>query len=215
MDVHTRRAALGAIGSIAAAGLALTQRADAAPTASRAEWDKAWREYQRATAAYKSDCKVSDPVMAAHRANAPDEDMINWREFTMVDRNHVLFRLDLDEYRQRVIKGRHVWWFGDDAALARRMAAIDSVQRYRDARAANDRRHDIDAVCARSERLCEAMCAAEDRLMMQIPAPDHAALLWKLEKLLEVDPDRSTPPWAGFYVTQTIADMRRILGGEA
>lgn len=141
--------------------------------------------------------------------------MIDWKAFQGLDRFHVLRALDLEDYRRKVIEGRHVWWYGNDAALARRMAAIDSVQRYRDAVAEVDRRFDYDASCARNNDKLEAMCAAEDRLMMHVPAPDHAALRWKLEKLLEVEADNSTAPWAAFYVTQTLADMRRLLGGEA
>lgn len=65
----------------------------------------------------------------------------------------------------------------------------------------------------RLDQLCERFCDLEDRLMM-MPAPSHAALRWKLGKLLEVG-ESSTSAWAGFYVAQTHRDIARLLGGEA
>ena len=65
------------------------------------------------------------------------------------------------------------------------------------------------------ERVSEAIDA-----LIQLPAPDAAALLWKLNYIIasEIDDEGeggSTPCWSGAFVAQTIADMRRILGGEA
>ena len=53
-----------------------------------------------------------------------------------------------------------------------------------------------------------------DHHLLNSPAPDRAALLWKLEHLLEVEDDGSISPWTGKMVVQTLADARRILGGE-
>lgn len=53
-----------------------------------------------------------------------------------------------------------------------------------------------------------------DTRLLNAPAPDRAALLWKLEQLLEVDkPDGFTSGWSAKHVAQTVADARRILGG--
>jgi hypothetical protein len=49
--------------------------------------------------------------------------------------------------------------------------------------------------------------------VMETPAPDLAALRWKLDRLLEPDdPDASTPCWNKDYVRQTIEDYQRLLG---
>lgn len=60
------------------------------------------------------------------------------------------------------------------------------------------------------DAVCEQYCNLEDRLMA-MPAPHHRALRWKLEKLLEVETDHSTPSWAWHYVKQTAADIQRLL----
>ena len=61
------------------------------------------------------------------------------------------------------------------------------------------------------ERLITAQCAEEDALMA-MPAPDGAALRWKLDKVLECDSDDSTPCWTRKYVAQTVGDYQRLLG---
>lgn len=53
--------------------------------------------------------------------------------------------------------------------------------------------------------------SAKESALVQMPAPDRSALLWKIEKLLMVEDD-STSPWTGEYVSQTLADARRLLG---
>lgn len=60
-----------------------------------------------------------------------------------------------------------------------------------------------------ADRLCDAMTDAEGDLM-DTPAPDHAALLFKLEKLLAVE-NGGTDAWSAAYVAQTVEDMRRLL----
>lgn len=60
-----------------------------------------------------------------------------------------------------------------------------------------------------TDRLCNEACAAEDALM-QMPAPDLAALRFKLEKLLASD-NEGTDAWSADYVRQTQEDIRRLL----
>ena len=78
-------------------------------------------------------------------------------------------------------------------------------------------KYGIDAICARSDRLGELVSEFETRLL-DMPAPDHAALAWKLDHLLTPygqEGDKSTAPWAEATVAQTLADYRRLLIGEA
>lgn len=68
-----------------------------------------------------------------------------------------------------------------------------------------------DAVADEQERLCDAYCNAQTELM-GMPAPDRAALRWKLDLLLEPDADGSTGSWSRDYIRQTVADYQRLLG---
>jgi hypothetical protein len=215
MSTITRRALLGAIAVAPAAALPAVASTDPSAAPHRAAWDKAWREYQDATAAYKADDIIFDRIHKAHAAAAPSEEMISWRAFAAQDRWEVIHRLDLDAYQRQLEEGEGVFWWGHPGAMQEKAASIDTVRRYRALREANDRWFDYDAVAERNGALCEAMCAAEDRLMMQIPAPDGSALRWKLGKLLEVEEDRMTPSWSAKYVEQTQRDIARLLGGEA
>ena len=61
------------------------------------------------------------------------------------------------------------------------------------------------------ERLVTAQCAEEDALMA-MPAPDRAALRWKLDKVMEPESDGSTPCWSRDYISQTVRDYQRLLG---
>jgi hypothetical protein len=76
-----------------------------------------------------------------------------------------------------------------------------AVQRVRD-------RYEMDAADERSEALTERFLEARDTLM-DMPAPDLAALRWKLEQLPENDGDLA--PWTGAFVRQTFADVARLL----
>lgn len=80
-----------------------------------------------------------------------------------------------------------------------RRKALEEKHQYRMARSIEET----------ADRLCNEACAAEDA-MMQTPAPNHAALLVKLEKLLAIS-NGSTDSWSADYVRQTIGDMRRLL----
>jgi len=59
------------------------------------------------------------------------------------------------------------------------------------------------------EALCDEMLSLRYELAM-IPAPDLAALRWKIEMLWK---DEDAP--ARRYIEAVLADVRRLLGGEA
>lgn len=101
----TRRAAISAIGSIAATAILATHAAQAAPAVERSAWNQAWRQYQRASAAYQADHATYSPLHAAHEAAAPSEDTISWRAFAGQDHMDVIHRLDLDAYQRRLEEG--------------------------------------------------------------------------------------------------------------
>ena len=69
-----------------------------------------------------------------------------------------------------------------------------------------------DGVHDEQERLVEVMCDAE-HAVWQTPAPDLQALRWKLERVIDAEPEKGhgTSSWAPEYVAQTMADIARLL----
>lgn len=64
------------------------------------------------------------------------------------------------------------------------------------------------------EHLRDIESAAEMYLMQRVPAPDLAALRWKLDRALLVEEGQMVG-WAEDYTRQTIADVARLLGAAA
>ena len=60
-----------------------------------------------------------------------------------------------------------------------------------------------------ADKLCDEMSEAEG-VVMATPAPDQAALLLKLEKLLAIT-NGGTDGWSEAYASRTVEDMRRLL----
>lgn len=61
-----------------------------------------------------------------------------------------------------------------------------------------------DTTIARAGRLAEQL--------MAMPAPNAAAVRWKLDYLLASDGKETTPAWASSFTAQAVADYRRVLG---
>lgn len=67
-----------------------------------------------------------------------------------------------------------------------------------------------------SDRLCDAHGAIESTLI-EMPAPDQSALLWKLERLFGPeawDSDDFSPSWCAKWMNAVMEDARRLLGGQ-
>lgn len=72
-----------------------------------------------------------------------------------------------------------------------------------------------DAMNDAAEAACEVECDAMGALM-KLPAPDHAALLFKLENSVFEDGEgKCSVPYSWDYIAQTVADARRLLGRGA
>lgn len=69
-------------------------------------------------------------------------------------------------------------------------------------------RYDMDALDDKAEILGDQLAEARDCLM-QTPAPDLAALHWKLLQLRDQDGDMDA--WAAKYVNQTYSDIARLM----
>jgi hypothetical protein len=95
-------------------------------------------------------------------------------------------------------------------------------KKFRDVvRAADERDTKVDAIRSRygmdvwddrSEALTDRFIATRDALM-EMPAPDLAALRWKLDQL--PDCDGSLAAWSADFVRQTFADIDRLLPAGA
>lgn len=94
------------------------------------------------------------------------------------------------------ITGRRVWDKGQLDHAAARLSGFAQLN------------HNIDDW---GDRLADAA----DKVLA-IPAPDHEALLWKLEYLFGDDLDKgagSTSCWSAEFFAQTMADIRHFLSG--
>jgi len=74
-----------------------------------------------------------------------------------------------------------------------------------------------DAAGKESDRLCDAQCEIESTLI-QMPAPDRAALLWKLEHLFGPETrgeNEYSDGWCAAFMNAVMDDARRLLGSDA
>lgn len=95
------------------------------------------------------------------------------------------------------------------ALMERLVAAADArdaeVQRIR-------QRYGWHEANDRSEALAEAFCDAES-VLLELPAPDIAALAWKLERMFgDAEPDGYCDSLTARWTHQLIADARRLDG---
>lgn len=82
------------------------------------------------------------------------------------------------------------------------------MQDFRDAETAHNDESGMNAASAKMERLSDAESDAL-HLLMQTPAPDAAALRWKLDYF---SPKGEFESWSPDFMRQTIEDIARILG---
>jgi hypothetical protein len=195
----------------------------AEPATDRSEWDRNFAAYQEAKAADEAFNKIFDPIhdqRTAEVESLPLKDLPPDRWLGRVRspigagerRYHIrqskrsveefdAGKVRLDEY-VRADYEKHI-------AVCREVVAIDA--QHAAAVEAIEKRLGYVQALERWEALGEASYDAEWRVM-ETPAPDGAALLFKLEKLLEVEQDGSIAPWSESAVRQTVLDMRRVLG---
>lgn len=75
-----------------------------------------------------------------------------------------------------------------------------------------DRNHAIPAHIDNEMQPHDDRVGDRETALMKMPAPNGAALRWKLDRALHVDFGEATSAWSEEYVRQTIADYRRLLG---
>ena len=209
MPTLDRRAFIGAAPVVAAAAAV---PALAIGTA-RHDWEAAMRAYELAKAEDAAFQPAYERVHAAWEAGRPSMDGISFKEFPYRQRDHVARTMKLDAEWRCFLAGEGEWWFSADpeSRKAEFRAALDTVQAFRDAEAKHDRESGMDAAEERWEALGDRVADATWALMA-IPAPDLAALRWKLDYLMQIDGSDSTSCWSAASVAQTRADIGRLLG---
>lgn len=210
----TRRAFIA--GSAMAAVAASVPAAALALPADRRAWEFAMATYLRAKAEADDFDTELFRIHDAWKAGKPTMDGIHWRALIglAADRDHIARSMNLDKaWRDFLAAEGRTWWGNSPAATermkARYRAALDSVQEYRDACERNDEATGMDAANDHSEALTDRMMEALDTLL-EMPAPDLAALRWKLDQFMPNDGHGSSA-WDAGYLAQTLADIARLL----
>lgn len=216
----TRRAmvaAMAALPAVAALGIPAS-----AAVSDRGAWDRAYLAYEKAQAEYLAFETAFNPLFERylkerdtipHLTFRPDPHSGFYRSVTTAD---VPFVRRARNLVRDVAAGK--CRLDPDPSLQAHFQLCQEVTAAADERdakiAAIRDRLNIDEMNDKSEILSKRLNEA-DAALMATPAPDHAALLFKLEKLLEVEADGSTACWGEGYMAQTMIDARRLLSGEA
>jgi len=173
--------------------------------ASRAAWDKAMADLERAKAASDAYEVEYWRVEAAYRADVDKVPHVTSGDMGMGRR---ISTADSDEVR-RMRAGLVSVRYLETCAYVDHKARQDFIDAAdaRDAQiAAINQLHRWDAVNEHYDNLSSAICAAEEALL-NLPAPDGEALLWKVNRLYA--PGEGI--WSADYEAQTHADLHRFL----
>lgn len=217
MTTTTSRRALIKSAPLAAAALAIPMSARAA-TADRTAWNVAMAAYNAA----KAEDDAYNPVFR--------ELHNRWTETTEAV-PHVTLRPDPYTGRFEPVSTADRFFVADARRIVKELAEgkrrhdplpdlTEHTALLHEVVAAADKRDtEIDAISGqlgydaaseRYEALGEALYGTEDALM-ETPAPDLAALRWKLAKVIDSDGTNAISAWSAEYVAQTIADIARLL----
>lgn len=182
--IPSRRMVLGAFagfGAIAGVPIAAVARIEER-AANRRPWNLALAELDRAHAEHAAAERAFNSVQAAWEIGRPSIEMIDWKVLSFRDREHMARSADVEQEWQEFLQAEgKLWWSANPAAAkARHRAALDSVLEFRRQEAEHDARHGYSAAYDRLERAAEDLTDAE-QVLMDMPAPDQEALLWKLE----------------------------------
>lgn len=172
--------------------------------ADRSRWDDLMRQYQDAEAQQREQERSFSQALTAYKAALPDEP--DTRIFYPHHHLHVLNVADLDDLANEARSAGAPY----DAA---RLAVLENIRAFRAEAAKADASTSYTTITDRLEEASERCWELQGTLMKE-PAPDYAALLWKLEDVLTPD-DGHLSELADSYVEPVRADMRRLLGGRA
>lgn len=193
------RAAPGALAAPDPAAAHTAER----PPASREEWDKAMADFERAKAwseAYETTFWTVENAFKAEADQVPHTTVeiygrtvstAQWDEVGMARSNGQSLRY-VEKCAYADVKARQELVDAADA----RDATIAEI----------DQRLGRSAVNERMDALSYAIGATEE-VLLNMPAPDSEALLWKVNRLYP----QGEGTWAASFEAQTQADLRRFL----
>ena len=205
--------AVAAIAAIPAIAIAKTCPAD------RSAWNAAMADYQRVNAedaAFSQGymplwerCKA-DCEQVPHVALRPDPHSGHNQPVTTADTWAV--RMARHEVKQ--MDNGKMWLDPKVPGVQARFDLQCDIVRAADERDAAIQvvrgRFGMDEADDESERLGDRLADAASTLM-SAPAPDLAALRWKLDYMHAEDGSESTPAWSMHFVAQALADIARLL----
>jgi hypothetical protein len=200
---------------IAAASLANATSADPA------EWEAKLRAYETAKATRLTHDPVWDAAYALYKPARPNMDeVIDWKQLGIsyrAHRDHTARVMDVEQEWQKYLAGEGKWWWGGtdpEACKARQRAGLDTILRFRRLEAEAYASSGAEAADEKSEALSETESEAWATLL-RTPAPDGAALLYKLDLLFGGDDrqedDEHCDAWNYNLIDPVMADARRLL----
>lgn len=205
-------------------------RKSPAPTAepdTLTSWNGLMSAFHAANAADDDASARYDAAVAAYEADKPTEpdvDLVLIFGCVMgrktSTRLHLLYGDDLDELQRQILAAKGVTRWERVDRDPERIAELDKVRAYRRLLAQCDARHAVAAIEDEWEAAGERLAVARSTLLLA-PAPDYAAIRWKLIQLFgpdvtgpATDEQRTVPSWHCKFTDAIIADMAR-LGGTA
>lgn len=225
----TRRGALATfgqaavMGAIPAALVGATAKCTAsanAATIDRSAWDAAYAKMLKHRAAYEAYQPTYNAAVEGFERDEPTGDDINLRPIcpiiTKAWRHQILHTADLEQMHTQFLAGQGRTWGSVDPekTIAIHRATLDQVREFRRQLQAAKDKHRYDAVLERDDALATADCDATWELF-ELPAPDLAALHWKIEHLFGKSDDFEVESWSANVMQNLMADTRRLLVGEA
>ena len=199
-------AGLSVLGAVAIPTVASTKTTIARPD--RRAWDSAMAHLKRCEAAFNRSDEGYDAFLQAYERARPSKDIIDWREFSCMDRDYVARVMSIDEYeRERLASEGRLWWAKNpEACRARIRAAFDSVREFRRLEMEAGERTGYRAYDEKHEAISDRHYNALTALV-EMPAPDSEALLWKINHLFT----EANVDWSEEYTAQFFTDARRLL----
>lgn len=177
-------------------------------------WQRLMAIYDQASAAYDDVNARFDAAAAAYEADKPaepDVDMVLLFGSLMgrcdVARRRLIHRDDLDEMQRRILAAKGVTRWERVDRDPQRIAEFDKVREYRRLLAEADERHQIPALENEWTEAGNRVADAQTALLLA-PAPDYAAIRWKLDRLF----GDGTAAWDREFTDAVIADMARLAG---
>lgn len=189
-------------------------------TATRANWDKAFKAWSDALEhAEQLTCELS-AVTLAYEKLQPDlaeiEPIIK-RRLPYRHAREVAFTLDLEAEWERFLSGEgKVWWGGDrDKIKADARADFDAIADFRARYLRAGKVTGYDDLNDQYDAAWDAECEARG-ILFKTPAPDAQAATVKLDLLFgpdELEPGSYCDAWTADWVIPAIADAKRIMHG--